>query len=80
MTLFFIGGRVSCSVLFQRCSGILLVLEHELDDLGLWATAGTLNPIDVLVIDGQDCLQLLLGGRNFDMILFFDLLNNEIFT
>ena len=40
--------------------GILLVLELALDDLGLGATAGALNPLDVLVIlvGGQDCLQL----------------------
>jgi hypothetical protein len=37
-----------------------LVLELALDDLGLVATAGSLNPHwhDVLVIGGQDSLQL----------------------
>jgi hypothetical protein len=37
-----------------------LVLELALDDLGLGATTGALNPIDVLIIVCQDCLQLLL--------------------
>ena len=30
--------------------------------LGLGATAGALNPLDVLVIGCQDCLQLRLEG------------------
>ncbi len=41
---------------------VLLVLELELDYPGLVATAGTLNPLDVLVIGGQDCLLLQLEG------------------
>ena len=41
---------------------VLLVLESELDYPGLVATAGSLNPLDVLVIGGQGCLQLLLEG------------------
>ncbi len=38
----------------------LLVFESELHDLFLGATAGALNPLDVLVIlvGCQDCLQL----------------------
>jgi hypothetical protein len=39
----------ACLVL-GRCSSALLVFESALDDLGLRATAGTLNPLDVLVI------------------------------
>ena len=45
-----------------RCSGVLLVLESALEDLGLGATAGALNPLDVLVKDCQDGLQLRLEG------------------
>ena len=41
---------------------VLLVLESALDDLELVATAGALNPLDVLVIGGQDSLQLRLEG------------------
>jgi hypothetical protein len=43
-----------------RTFGILLILELALDDLGHGATAGALNPLDVLVIlvGCQDCLQL----------------------
>ncbi len=40
----------------------LLVLESALDYPGLVATAGALNPLDVLVIGGQDGLQLQLEG------------------
>ncbi len=32
-----------------RCSGVFLVLESALDDLGLGATPGALNPLDVLI-------------------------------
>ena len=35
-----------------------MVLELALDDLGLGATAGAHNPLDVLVIGGQGGLQL----------------------
>ncbi len=38
------GGGVS-SVGVQRTFGILLVLELALEDLGLGATAGALNPL-----------------------------------
>ncbi len=50
------GGGVS-GVGVRRKFGILLVLELALDDLGLGATAGALNPLDVLVIlvGCQDC-------------------------
>ncbi len=41
---------------------VLLVLESALDYPGLVATACTLNPLDVLVIGGQDGLQLQLEG------------------
>ncbi len=53
------GAGVS-GVGVRRTFGILLVLELALDDLGLGATAGALNPLDVLVIlvGCQDCLQL----------------------
>ncbi len=49
----------ACLVL-GRCSCVLLVLKSALDDLGLGATTGALNPFDVLVIlvGCQDCLQL----------------------
>ncbi len=51
----------ACLVL-GRCSSssVLMVLESALDNLGLGATAGALNPLDVLVIvvGCQDCLQL----------------------
>jgi hypothetical protein len=46
----------------RRTFGIHLVLELALDDLGLGATAGALNPLDVRVrvtlVSCQDCLQL----------------------
>ncbi len=48
-----------------RCSlagVVLLVLESALDSPGLVATAGALNPLDVLVIGGQEGLQLQLEG------------------
>ena len=35
---------------------VLLVLESALDDPGLVATAGALNPLDVFLIVGQDGL------------------------
>ena len=41
---------------------VLLVLESALDYPGLVATAGALNPRNVLVIGGQDGLQLHLKG------------------
>ena len=46
----------------RRCSGVLLVLESGLEDLGLGATAGALHPLDVLVKGCQDGLQLQLEG------------------
>ena len=46
----------------RRCSSVLLVLESALDDLDLGATAGALNPLDVLVKGCQDGLQLQLEG------------------
>ncbi len=58
MTMVLIGGSVSGSVLVWCCSGTYLVLKIALDDLGLGATAGALNPIDVHVIGSQDGLQL----------------------
>ncbi len=53
------GGGIS-SVCVRRTFGIHLVLELALDDLGLGATAGVLNPLDVLIIlvSCQNCLQL----------------------
>ncbi len=52
------GGISGVGVLRTFC--IHLVLELALDDLGLGATAGALNPLDVLVIlvGCQDYLQL----------------------
>ena len=41
-----------------RKSGIILVLELALDHLGLVATAGAHNRLDILVIGCQDVLQL----------------------
>jgi hypothetical protein len=55
-----LAGSVGGSVLVLLCSGILLVLELALDYLGLGATAGVLNPIDILITGSQDNLQLLL--------------------
>ncbi len=53
------GGGVS-SVSVWRTFGILLVFELALDDLGLGATTGALNSLDVLIIlvGCHDCLQL----------------------
>ena len=42
--------------------GFILVRESALDDLDLGATAGALNPLDVLVKGCQDGLQLQLEG------------------
>jgi hypothetical protein len=55
-----VAGVAVSSVSVRGTFGILLVLELALDDLGLGATAGALNPLDVLVIlvGCQDCLQL----------------------
>ncbi len=39
----------ACLVLW-RCSSVLLVPESAFDDLSLGATAGALNPLNVLVI------------------------------
>ncbi len=56
------GGCGICGVGVRRTFGIQfkLVLELALDDLGLGATAGALNPLDVLVmlVGCQDYLQL----------------------
>ncbi len=51
----------ACLVLW-RCSSVM-VLKSALDYLGLGASTGALNPLDVLVIGCQDCLQLLLEGN-----------------
>jgi hypothetical protein len=59
------AGRGRClvaGVLVWRCSGIILVLESALDDLGLGATAGAVNSHDVDVIGRQGGLQLRLEG------------------
>ncbi len=55
----------ACLVL-GRCSSVLLVFESALDNLGLGATAGALNPLDVLVIlvGCEDCLQLRVCDLN----------------
>ncbi len=55
------GGGVS-SIRALVADVVLLVLELALDDPGLVATAGALNPLDVLIIGGQDSLQLQLEG------------------
>ncbi len=59
------GGGVGLGVGGGRRFGTLLVrvLELALDDLGLGATAGAHKPLDVLVIGGQDGLQLRQGVR-----------------
>ncbi len=55
------GGSV-CGICALVAGVVLLVLESALDYPGLVATAGALNPLDVLVIGGQDGLQLQLEG------------------
>jgi hypothetical protein len=85
MTLVIIGCRPADSVggvvLVLRCSGILLVLKLALDYFGLGAATGVLNPIDVLIVGCQDGLQLQLEGIwHSNVIIFFYLLNNKIFT
>ncbi len=55
------GGDVRC-IRALVAGVVLLVLESALDSPGLVATAGALNPRDVLVIGGQDSLQLQLEG------------------
>ncbi len=59
------GAGVGVSVGTRVAGVVFLVLESALDDLALAATAGALNALnalDVLVIRGQDGLQLLLEG------------------
>ncbi len=56
------GAGVGVSVGTRVAGVVFLVLESALDDLALVATAGSLNALDVLVIRGQDGLQLLLEG------------------
>ncbi len=58
------GGGVS-GVRALVAGVVLLVLESALDNPGLVVTDGALNPIDVLVVGGQDGLQLLLEGVRF---------------
>ncbi len=55
------GGGVS-GIRALVAGVVLLVLESALDYPGLVATAGALNPLDVLIIGGQDGLQLQLEG------------------
>jgi hypothetical protein len=73
------GGRGRCrlrgrsgGLVLGRCSSVLLVLESALDDLGLGATAGALNPLDVLVIlvGCQDRLQPRLAGVSLHLGLY----------
>ncbi len=45
-----------------------MVLKLALDDLGLGAAAGSLNPVDVLIIGGQDGLHLLLEGVRLHLV------------
>ncbi len=60
------GGGGICGVSgvgVRRTFSIILVLELALDDIGLGATAGALNPLDdvlVILVGCQDCLQLLV--------------------
>ena len=51
---------LDAGLVLGRCSSVLLALESVLDDLGLGATVGALNPLDVLVIlvGCKECLQL----------------------
>ena len=57
------GGDVGLVGSGVLVAGVVrLVLELALDYLGLAATAGAENPLDVLVIGGQDGLQLPLEG------------------
>ncbi len=55
------GGGVRC-IRALGAGVVLLVLESAFDYPGLVATTGSLNPLDVHVIGGQDCLQLQLEG------------------
>jgi hypothetical protein len=48
-----------------------LVLELALDDLGLGATAGAHNPLDILVIGVQDGLQLRREGVRLHFGVYF---------
>ncbi len=55
------GGGVRC-IRALVAGVVLLIHESALDYPGLVATASALNPLDVLVIGGQDGLQLQLEG------------------
>ncbi len=44
-----------------------LVLESAFDDPGLVATAAALNPLDVLVIGGQDACALMLSSKGIEI-------------
>ena len=57
------GGRGSIGgVGVWRKSCIILVLKLALDHLGLGATAGAHNPLDILILGGHDGLQLRREG------------------
>ena len=64
------GGRVG-GVGVWRKSGIILVLELALDHLGLVATAGAHNRLDILVIGCQDVLKLRLEGVRLHFGVYF---------
>ncbi len=67
-------ARTCCGVrcVLSLVAGVvLLVLESALDDPGLVATAGALNPLDVLVIRGQDGLQCNLKESGFILVYAF---------
>ncbi len=52
-------------------SGASPVLELALDHLGLGATAGAHNPLDILVIGSQDGLQLQCEGVKLHFGVYF---------
>ncbi len=64
------GGSVRC-IRALVAGVVLLVLESALDYPGLVATSGALNPLDVLVIGGQDGLQLQLEESGFILVYAF---------
>ncbi len=53
-----VAAAASAAASAASASGASQVLELALDHLGLGATSGAHNPLDILVIGGQDGLQL----------------------
>ncbi len=65
------SASASAAAVLSLASSSSPVLELALDHLGLGATAGSHNPLDILVIGCQDCLQLLCEGVRLHFGVYF---------